>query len=142
MSEELTEDDVAEVIVLHKGAEQIDHERPLATAPRQPFCAHRRTELGAEARRVVCRDCGREVAAFDILHDMARDTERYIEHRREAHRLAGRALEELDRVRRLESNAKARVRTARSKAPPCNCDERQRGQGFGPWCAICGGIRP
>lgn len=111
-------DDGAEVIQLRPGQDQTDDDRPLATGPRPDrYCGHRRTELANEERRVYCRDCGREVPAFDVLKMLASDTERWISHRREAERRAKVAQGHLDDLLRDERNAKSRRRTWKRREP-------------------------
>lgn len=39
---------------------------------RMPFCAHRKVELMTNTRKVLCRDCGEEILAFDHLLEMAK----------------------------------------------------------------------
>lgn len=104
-------DDGATIIQLRPGQDAGDEQRPLKTGARaKDFCVHRRNELDVEAQRVHCRDCGREVPAFDVLHDLTRGWERYIEGRREAHRRCKVAEANLSELLRAERNAKARRR--------------------------------
>lgn len=115
------EDDGAEVIVLRPGAEVEDEQRPLATSERpedRPWCMHRLTRLDTEARRAYCRECGREVPLFDVLHALARDWERYIEGRMMALRRRNVVEESLRDLERQEANAKARIRNAKRRADP------------------------
>lgn len=106
----------AVVIPLRPGQDATDDDRPLSSAPREPFCAHRRTELRNSERRVYCRACGREVPAFDVLSDLCRDWERFIEGRQEAERRRAVALANLEDLLRDERNAKGRIRNARRRA--------------------------
>lgn len=111
-------EDYAPVIELRPGQDADDDARPLATSPRpDTWCQHRRTELNGESRRVFCRDCGREVPAFDVLQDLCRDWERYIEGRREAKRRCDVAEGNLEAMLRDERNAKARRRNWRRQEP-------------------------
>lgn len=111
------EDPGAEVIVLRPGADVEDDARPLATGERPGFCLHRLTRLEQEARRVYCRECGREVPAFDVLWDLAREWERYIEGRLMAKRRLASVEERLADLERAERNAKNRRRTWLRREP-------------------------
>lgn len=138
-----------------------DEQRPVAKDPREPWCSHKRVRL-SEARRVYCRDCKREVPAFDVLEDLAHDWERYMHTREDAQKRSKTAQANLIELLRLERNAKSRVRSALKRAPRCSCSEDQREEdtktidrmtrlytgGVGlpdnwrstlPWCARCGG---
>lgn len=111
-------DDLAPVVQLRPGQDVEDDARPLATGPRpKPTCWHHRTELDGEARRVHCRDCGREVPAFDVLSDLARDWERYIHGRKEAERRCKVVEALLSDLLRDERNAKARRRSWKRHEP-------------------------
>lgn len=89
-----------------------DDDRMLTTTghDRRPWCGHQRVTLDTETRRVHCRECGREVDAFDALHTIARDGERWLEQRDELRRQARRAADDLEELKRDERNAKARKR--------------------------------
>lgn len=125
-----------------------DEQRPVAKDERQPWCRHKRVRL-TEARRVYCRDCKREVPAFDVLDDLAHDWERYMHTREDAQARSKTAQANLTELLRLERNAKARVRAAGKKAPRCSCTEEQRAadtvrlerfwRGELSWCPRCGG---
>lgn len=100
------------IVQLFPGTEKAEHEAPLRTKERPPFCegSHKRLELDTEARRIYCKDCGREIPAFDALLDLIRYWERYLLAIKEAKRSAAHHQERLDEVKRKERNAKARVR--------------------------------
>jgi hypothetical protein len=110
-------DDGAQVIELRPGHDAIDEQRPLKTGERPSFCPHHHTVLDAEPRRVTCDDCGREVDAFDVLHEIARGWERFNEGRREAERRSEVAQANLDELLRAERNAKARRRKQLNDEP-------------------------
>jgi hypothetical protein len=132
----------ARVIEIRSGMDIQDEDRPFVTADRPPFCTHKRTRLDAEAQRVYCRDCSREVPAFVVLQGFAREPERYIDHRKEAIRRAKVAEGNLAELERIEANAKARVRRAVSQIPACECGEDKRKHYRRlDWrfCPVCGG---
>jgi len=112
------DDGLAPVITLRPGQDIEDDARPLATADRpKKFCTHNRCELVGDTRRVYCRDCGREVPAFDVLLQLTRSHERFIEQRREAERRTKVARGHLEDLLRDERNAKARRRSWRRQEP-------------------------
>jgi hypothetical protein len=105
---------LAPVVRLFPDGDELDDDRPLATTPRpKTYCSHwpaGNVELNPETRRCHCRKCGREVAAFDVLEDLAREWERYISGRKEAQRRWRAAETRLEDLLRQERNAKARAR--------------------------------
>ena len=137
-------DDSAEIVELRPGFDAEDDDRPLKSVPRpSPYCSHYRTELRSEERRVYCRDCGREIPAFDVLQTLARSHERWINQRREAERRAKVAAAALEALSRRERNAKARVRGWVGKCPECVCEVPARYYGARPpFCSECGGRMP
>lgn len=98
-----------DVVPLFPGIDQEDEDRPLKTGERA-HCSHRRTKLDREARRVYCRDCGREVDAFEVLVGLARDPERLIGARKAAEMRLRQVKAKLDELLRQERNAKSRKR--------------------------------
>lgn len=103
----------AEIIPLRPGV----GDEPIRTLARPPFCDHAQTELDAEAQRVYCQKCGREVPAFDALLRLAEQFERYANARDHAMRQAESAEEDLADVERRLKNAKARLRRAEGPLP-------------------------
>lgn len=129
--------------------EPTDDDRMLHTRGHQRWCLCRRFELDLGTQRVFCKDCGREVPAFEALADVARRHEALIWERKRCESEAKRVAELLATVRRLEHNAKARLRNAVGRAPACTCDDalrKQITQVLGrwrqwAWCPMCGGRR-
>lgn len=114
----MTEDEeFAPVIALRPAQGDEDADRPLASRPRPSWCHHTKFWLDREAQRAYCRDCGREVPAFDVLVDLCRDWERFAEGRREARRRMTVAHESLEILLRDERNAKSRRRTWKRQEP-------------------------
>lgn len=105
----------SKVVELRPGIRVEDEARPVKSGERGPFCLHLRTELDGVARRVRCRDCKREVDAFEVLEALARDWERWIAGRDAAETRARGAEANLERILRLERNGKARLRSLRKK---------------------------
>jgi hypothetical protein len=99
-------------------------------------CGHRHVEVDPRERRVLCVDCGVEVDPYVALDMLAQEIERYDWARDSARNEAERARRDLENLRRLERNAKARVRTATRDAPACSCDPPAR---WGRFCRECGG---
>lgn len=114
----------------------------------QRACLHRRYELVGEERRVLCKDCGSDIDAFDALEDLARRVERYIYERQENERKAKQSARALAEAERLLRNAKAKIRRAVGQGPVCDCPPEfqqlfARGARFDfVWCPKCGGRRP
>lgn len=104
---------MAAVIELFPVIDEADDENPLRhrTVDRK-LCPGRcnRAELDQRDQRVYCRDCGREIPAWDELMKLAADPERYIAARKESARLARLADARLKELLRLERNAKSRLR--------------------------------
>jgi hypothetical protein len=92
-----------------------DDAAPVRSLPRPPYCGHRRFELDREARRVYCRDCGREVPAFEALELFSHEYDRWAQTRNRAEREARLAEARLEELARRERNAKARVRRAEGR---------------------------
>lgn len=122
MTDEPEEPPLAPVVRIRPGVDLTDEERPLAARKRdpaeEPYCRHWRLETHEESRRVYCRDCGREVPAFDALEEIRRHWDRYITGRTEAERRMRIARENLAELLRAEANAKARIRAARKRGDP------------------------
>lgn len=122
MSDEPEEPPLAPVVRIRAGVDLTDEEPPLAEHRRdpgeEPFCNHWRLETHRESRRVYCRDCKREVPAFDALEEIRRHWDRFIIARNEAERRAGVARANLEELLRAEANAKARIRNARKRGDP------------------------
>lgn len=91
-----------------------DDDAPVRTrkAKRAPFCRHLQVELDHNVRRVFCADCKAEVPAFDALHMLAHEFERWTDHRDRAEREARAAQTTLDDLKRQVRNAKAQLRRA------------------------------
>lgn len=107
-------DDLAPVIKIRPGLDLKDADRGLTTAiaEKRSWCAHDRTRLDQECRRVFCCDCEREVPAFDALWNIAKDWERHIMWREEAVRRLRVADQAAADAERVERNAKSRARAA------------------------------
>lgn len=157
-ADELAEELMGSLDGLFETDQIADDARPVARMPRESYCRHRRVRLAGESRRVYCRDCEREVPAFDVLDDLAFDWETYMHTREDAQKRAKTATENLTELLRLERNAKGRLKNATKRAPKCSCAEEQREKdaarlkswGYGgqvgdfwrrelPWCPRCGG---
>jgi hypothetical protein len=113
VSDELEGEDLADVVRLFPDTDKLAHDAPVSNGERpRPYCRHLRVELNAEAHRVYCRDCTREVDAYAVLEGLARDWERYASHWKQARAEAKRAAARLEEVKRELRNAKARLRRA------------------------------
>lgn len=73
-------------------------------------CWHKTFELETESRRVYCQECGEEVDAFTAMLEFTKDFARYANQRDHLRVVVAAATEELERLQRLERNAKARKR--------------------------------
>jgi len=105
-----------EAVVLPLFAAGTDDEAPLLMKAKPDWCRHARTEVDGEARRVYCRDCKREVPAFDVLQRLAKSHDRFVSSRDTAQREARVLRGELENLKREERNVKARIRNAKKKA--------------------------
>lgn len=114
MSPTSRDDGEAEIVSLFPEAEEGDE--PLTKRPKQGFCWHRKFSLDGEAQRVYCRDCGREVPAFEALDTFAKEYQRHIDHRERAKREANSEQEKLEDVKRQVRNEKAKLRRLKAKA--------------------------
>ena len=128
------DEQLAEVVRIRPGVDIDDEQRMLRIKPRdfeQRFCQHHRTELVRETERAYCVDCGQEVPLFKLLQMLAQSVDKWIAYRQEAARRAKVAQANLADLLRRESNAKARVRSAVKRCPPCNsgegCEESDTG---------------
>lgn len=99
----------ADVVPIHPGRDLVDEDAPVSADPQGRWCLHRRVSLDTVAHKVVCKECDREVDAFEVLRKLANDWQRYATHRKEAERRANAAQARLDETLRLERNARARV---------------------------------
>lgn len=90
----------------------------LTKAERPPWCSHDHVQLDDEKHRVFCRDCRREIDAYDALEKFAAQWNRWrdrIENvKRETRVREGR----LEEIKREEKNAKARLARVRKKLGP------------------------
>lgn len=148
-ADQLAEELMGSLEKLFETDQVADDQRLIAKDPRGPWCSHKRVRLTGESRRVICRDCDREVSAYDALDSIAHDWERHMHGRRDAQKRAKTAEANLIELLRLERNAKGRLRNAAKKAPRCSCTEDQRTadtvrlerfwRGELEWCPRCGG---
>jgi hypothetical protein len=112
----VADEPTAEVVPLFPLDEEGTEASPILTregtgkGPRQTYCSHDRVELDTDARRVYCRQCGREVPPFDYLKKLARKFEQYTTALAEAKRQTRVAEANLAELKREERNAKARAR--------------------------------
>jgi hypothetical protein len=90
-----------------------DAEVPVVRQPRQRFCRHGRFRLDETARRVYCGECEQEVDAFGALYAIATMFERVNSQYKHAQAEAKHVEQRLEELKRLERNAKARVRRTR-----------------------------
>lgn len=103
-----------------------DRAAPITAKPHDPSkprprqCKHRRTEIDGQHRRLVCRDCGELVEAFDFLLKLTEEDGRWREARDAAKRSAGLAQQRLKDLHREEKNAKARLRRMRAQERDLN----------------------
>lgn len=100
---------MADLHVLYPPPDEHDDDTP-ATKQEHDSCLHRKVRLDTEARRVFCRDCGREVDPFTVIQSWASDWTRITNWRAEAERRRARAADRLTEILRVEKNARARVR--------------------------------
>lgn len=73
-------------------------------------CGHRPVELDTELRRVTCRDCDASLDPFDALLRYAREHEQVARDLRDTSTDAKGAHARLELLKRLEGNAKSRLR--------------------------------
>lgn len=123
----MSDDSYAEIIRLYPDRDAEDEDAPLHRDKKES-CTHRRVSLDPDAKRVRCRDCDREVSAFDFLARLAGDWEYWVRHRKEAERRARLASTRLEELLRLENNARARLRRL---DPEAKTPERPWGHGQG-----------
>lgn len=79
-------------------------------APRA--CSHERSWVDPHARTVNCRDCGIALDPIDVLTEIAARRERVVYHGRRMRRAADYLEHEVERLKREERNAKARLKRA------------------------------
>lgn len=92
----------------------VDGTRPPVTREDpKPFCNHAHVRLDDAGHRVFCDDCGDEVDPWAFLAKMASEWSRHRDAIRDIRRRRNHAQDELDEIRRLERNAKSRLRAAR-----------------------------
>lgn len=90
---------------------------PMFTRPEhRTSCAHRNTIIDARQRIVSCTKCGDLLDPFDVLNEVANAELRWTAATDRAERQARDATRRLADVERQEANAKARVRTAQTRA--------------------------
>lgn len=77
-------------------------------------CTHEYLSLRSRNKTVICRGCGEEVEAFDVLEKLARSWDWATYHRKQLEE----ATNALEAVKREESNVKARLRSAHKLAAP------------------------
>lgn len=99
------------------GGNEGEGDPPIRRRTRTSFCAHRHSELDESARRVYCADCKEEVDAFGVLLNLARHRERYVGSIKRARSDARQAGQRLDEVKRMERNARARLRRLKQGLP-------------------------
>ena len=97
-----------------------DREAALEQEPVRPQrtpspCRHDASFVDMRARTVNCRRCGVALDPIDVLHSLAVHRERLIMRGRALRHEVEYLTEQLDRLKRLEVNAKARIRTARKR---------------------------
>jgi hypothetical protein len=105
----MVDGDDAEIIPLFADPEG---EPPLTGKERPPYCWHKTFLMDGESRRVHCRECGREVDAFDALDHFRQEWERYMGHLESTKRELELRRGELEDVKRQVKNAKAQKRRA------------------------------
>jgi hypothetical protein len=143
MTDEQRTTDPAKVVELRPGYNIEDEQRMLHVQEPEKRCYHKRFTLEAGERRVFCADCKQPVDAFDALDYLARNVERYMHERKGALSRLRAARLELADVERQVRNAKARLRRAVKRDPvKCDCKGNTWGRGTGPWCSVCGGVKP
>lgn len=77
--------------------------------PRSQGCAHSHTEIDADQRLVVCKDCGSIVDAFDTLLALAGAHTRWKEAKEQAERQARLAQQRLGDLRAEERKISGRI---------------------------------
>jgi transcription initiation factor TFIIIB Brf1 subunit/transcription initiation factor TFIIB len=97
-------------------SEDRDSAAPVTAKPRDPSrprtrqCKHAKTLIDPDHRRVVCKDCGEVVDAFDALLAIADDWDRHRQSRAAAERTARLAQKRLEDLQLEERRAKGRLR--------------------------------
>lgn len=86
---------------------------PLVVDETGAHCQHSYLSLRKRDERVICRSCGREVSAFDILCKLARDWSWATHYGQEIDERTAR----IEELRKEEALLKARVRSAVKRAP-------------------------
>jgi hypothetical protein len=103
---------VSEIGEVYPLLPEVEGEYPTKEAKPPGFCSHRRTQFDKTSRRVHCIECGREVEAFTVLMQLAKDREQLDAHRDHTIRATRIAEARLAEIKRQERNAKARMRKA------------------------------
>lgn len=110
----MTENDtLAQVVPIHPDRDLHDEDAPVTSGDRSASiarCRHKHIRLDEDAHRAYCQGCDVEVDPFAFLLTLAHEWERYSRHRQEAERKATSAHTRLEEIRRLERNARARVK--------------------------------
>jgi len=73
-------------------------------------CLHKRSNVDAGLRAVSCADCGAELCAFDVLLKVATHHQKRHEQLMELAIRIKATTSRLEQIKRLESNARARVK--------------------------------
>lgn len=119
----MTEDDyLADVIQLprslNKAGNELDasmDELPTRTKREARGCFHNRAFINLEARTLTCRDCGVPIDPFVHLHWLAQNRESVIRAAHSWRHERDHLYEEVEKLKRQERNAKARIRSARRR---------------------------
>lgn len=111
------DDKLAEIVPLFAEAEEAIDDAPLHTQEADR-CWHDKLRLDTDAHRVYCRDCGREVDPFTGLVNFSKNFESYRRSLNELRAEVRRHSNSLEEIKRLERNAKNRLKTALRKLPP------------------------
>jgi hypothetical protein len=142
-------DGVIEFKLREKPETPEDDDRMLTRVPGRKHCLHRQYLIDETQLKVFCKECEAEIPVFDAMLDLCRRVERWMWERQQHERAARESAKTAEECKRIERNAKARLRRAMGAVPDCSCDAglRQRiaraiGWQHGwSWCPVCGGKR-
>lgn len=93
---------------------EMDELAPVQVSPSPArACSHRGAYISIRARRVYCRSCEAELDPYDVLDEIARNREFMVSTAQRMRYEIDGLRKQIDKLERLERNAKARVKRAR-----------------------------
>lgn len=82
------------------------------------YCRHAGKTIDPNDRSLRCADCGAPLDVFDALHEIARDRDAMVYRRREMKRQISELEKRIVELKRVEGNARDRVKRLIKKLPP------------------------